>query len=411
MTNEQSTHDYKKLLKDIAYNWFFTDPLLFMVYVRHSIKENVTMDIPFRSGNNKIEYNPLILLYLKKLDIVQKFKIEIIRIILLHPYQRQIENFIPHISILASNITITQKYLNELQLAARKNYEFYYQALIQITEKKTINEKDTKENQKNESKDGASDQHGTGFQNSELSFTQPSSFLQNLISKTSTQACDLWHEDPITQHEMCKIIHSSNQNNNWGSIPAHIVESYQTSLKSNFQTRLLSLFKTVNSDTFTYTRSKPNRRYGYIQMGTRKKFKPKVLIGIDTSQSITKASLEKFIASVKKIFLTKNLTIEILHFDSELKEKKALVFTKKNIYMPWNFKGRGGTNFQPLFDYYLASKKQSYTGLIIFTDGFASTPLLSKPIPKSNILWVLCNEFAAHHNASRLQHIGITTSL
>ena len=49
-----------------------------------------------------------------------------------------------------------------------------------------------------------------------------------------------------------------------------------------------------------------------------------------------------------------------------------------------NIIGRGGTDFQCVINYY--EKHSEYQGLIIFTDGYASYPKISKP---KQILWIL----------------------
>jgi len=52
-------------------------------------------------------------------------------------------------------------------------------------------------------------------------------------------------------------------------------------------------------------------------------------------------------------------------------------------------KGRGGTDFQCVFDY--AKTKQKIDGIIIITDGYASLPDIYL-IPPKKILWLLNNK-------------------
>jgi predicted metal-dependent peptidase len=49
-----------------------------------------------------------------------------------------------------------------------------------------------------------------------------------------------------------------------------------------------------------------------------------------------------------------------------------------------NVKGRGGTEFDPVLDYYNANQKK-YTSLVYFTDGECYTSVK----PKGRVLWVL----------------------
>ena len=51
--------DAKERIKQITKFWFLTDPLLFSVYCTHELSQNDKMQIPFRTGKRKIEYNSL----------------------------------------------------------------------------------------------------------------------------------------------------------------------------------------------------------------------------------------------------------------------------------------------------------------------------------------------------------------
>ena len=81
----------------------------------------------------------------------------------------------------------------------------------------------------------------------------------------------------------------------------------------------------------------------------------------------------------------------MLSFDTEIKQEFELKKAAKNIQIT----GRGGTNFQCAIDYY--EKHSEYEGLIIFTDGYADSPKITKP---KQILWILTgkNEYEQAQN-------------
>ena len=63
----------------------------------------------------------------------------------------------------------------------------------------------------------------------------------------------------------------------------------------------------------------------------------------------------------------------------------------------FNISGRGGTDFQPVFDY--AKNHPEYDGVIIFTDGYANHPQ-KKPGTKARFVYVLRSEaeYNTHHD-------------
>ena len=74
--------------------------------------------------------------------------------------------------------------------------------------------------------------------------------------------------------------------------------------------------------------------------------------------------------------------------DVNLKNTTAIPFRKK-IELD-KIKGRGGTSFQPAFDYY-NQHTDEYSGMIIFTDGEGAIPATGGAV---NILWILDSRLA-----------------
>ena len=69
--------------------WFLTEPVFFNVYCSHRLVMNANMQCPLRSGKGRIEYNPAIIEAMPDSMLHTLMRVEIIRILLQHPYARQ----------------------------------------------------------------------------------------------------------------------------------------------------------------------------------------------------------------------------------------------------------------------------------------------------------------------------------
>jgi predicted metal-dependent peptidase len=134
----------------------------------------------------------------------------------------------------------------------------------------------------------------------------------------------------------------------------------------------------VGNSNIIYTkksRKKINKRFPgnpAIKIKTRNH----VLVGIDTSASVSISELKEFLAELYHISKTGN-EITIAQCDTRISSVKK--FNPKDDF---NIEGRGGTDFQPVIDHF--NEKGCYTTLLYFTDGEASSPI---NCPK-NTLWV-----------------------
>lgn len=137
----------------------------------------------------------------------------------------------------------------------------------------------------------------------------------------------------------------------------------------------------VGNSTISYTkklRRKYNKRY-VANPGLKIKFKNHILVGVDTSASVSSDELMEFMNELHHMHKTGH-KITVAQCDTKLNSIEEF-----NPKKDWNIKGRGGTSFQPVVDHYNENGK--YTALIYFTDGEAYNP---SDCPK-NTLWVLSN--------------------
>jgi len=133
----------------------------------------------------------------------------------------------------------------------------------------------------------------------------------------------------------------------------------------------------INNASKIYTkklRRKYNKRYSG-NPGLKIKHKNHVLVGVDTSGSVSSEELVEFMNELVHMHKTGN-QITVAQFDTQLTDVSEFN-PKKN----WEIKGRGGTCFQPVTDHY---NENNYSAFICLTDGEAPNP---DNCPK-NALWV-----------------------
>ena len=166
-----------------------------------------------------------------------------------------------------------------------------------------------------------------------------------------------------------------------GTIPgelAEIIEKLFTINPPKFNWKQY-LKRFINNASKIYTkklRRKYNKRYAG-NPGLKIKHKNHVLVGVDTSGSVSSEELIEFMHELNHMHKTGN-QITVAQFDTELTDVSEFD-PKKN----WEIKGRGGTDFQDVVDHY-NDPKNKYSAFICLTDGEAPNP---EKCPK-NALWV-----------------------
>ena len=166
-----------------------------------------------------------------------------------------------------------------------------------------------------------------------------------------------------------------------GTIPgelAEIIEKLFTMEPPKFNWKAF-LKRFINNSSKVYTkklRRKFNKRYAG-NPGLKLKRKNHVLVGVDTSGSVSTDELKEFMNEICHMHKTGN-QITVAQFDTELTSVEEF-----NPKQDWEIKGRGGTCFQPVTDHY-NDPKTKYSGFICLTDGEAPSP---ENCPK-NALWV-----------------------
>jgi predicted metal-dependent peptidase len=129
------------------------------------------------------------------------------------------------------------------------------------------------------------------------------------------------------------------------------------------------------------TRRKYNKRY---EDNPGMKIKPKkhILVAVDTSGSVNKNELAEFFHEINFIYKT-GAEVTVVHCDTAISHIESYKGGKYDI----KIYGRGGTDFQPVIDYY-NENMHKFTCLVYFTDGEAPSP----DNAKGRILWVMSTQ-------------------
>lgn len=125
------------------------------------------------------------------------------------------------------------------------------------------------------------------------------------------------------------------------------------------------------------TKRKVSKRFE-LDFGLKIQEHSHILIGIDSSASVSDKEIYEFLGEIKHMYKTGH-DFTLIFADTEMQEP---IKYKPNIKL--EIKKRGGTDFNPVVDYYHQHRNR-FSTLIYLTDGEA--PLPDNPV--KNMLWVL----------------------
>ena len=404
-------------IKKIGERWFLTEPLLFAVYCSHVFVENNAIDVPMRTGNMKVEFAPKILDKIADDVLAEYMKIEMFRILLKHPYQRQPPFAAKALLTMASNITIADVYDvsrevkkqmsgTEQKLPGGLCFEEYYNLLLQNTTPNSgksggePQQSDDKSGQGEGGQGGEASQQGNNSSDSRGNDDGNGS-KANSQEQRDSQVSELWEENEEACCNINEFIEVATASNNWGSVAGKLQGLIKASLKVDMDYRkMLSLFKTsVISSRRRLTRMRPNRRSGFDAMGSRYELSTNLLIAVDVSGSVTDRSLQFFFSVINRLFKYGVEKLDVLQFDAQIQgDIEPLKKARKTV----KIMGRGGTSFQPAADYYCDHPE--YDGLIYFTDGYAPPPVFNTKRP-IDVLWVICSRQCYAENSTWIRKI------
>ena len=402
--------------------WFLTEPLFFTVYCSHRLTINPNMLCALRSGQGRIEYNPELIDPMTDHQLRALLSVEMIRILLKHPYSRQPLGCPGIVLKMASDMVIAPAYNltwaglthpHDFDLPTGQHFEWYANRLSAMgihmdgpapSEGDSYADGEAGEGGASSSsepseKQGENSAGGSSGKNKEQNEQGENAEEVSLNSDSSSDYTSLWEEDAFMGQQITDIIHSTTQ---WGSLPGGLVELIQKAAegKIDYRNALLAFRSSILSQKRHLTRMYPSRRFGFEQMGSRYEFTTRLLVAIDTSGSVGSEELGRYYRIITTFFKYGIQEIDVLMFDADEQGEPVTLKEAQKNKQTFEVKGRGGTSFQAPVNY--VAEHPGYDGLIIMTDGYAPVPSVPAFL-KTKLLWVIDNEpsYKQHYNALR----------
>ena len=360
----------------ILERWFITEPPLFSVLCLHELVQNAQMSCPLRSGRKKLEYNPDIVREMSDDGLEEALRAEAVRLLLKHPYERRPEGCSQKAMGLGSNLVVGDNYKHprfrietpeDFGLKTGMSYEWYARMV---------------EQQNESGGQGGNDGDDDGQQG---------------MSDKHRDLAELWDEDELTVQMINEVI---NTTKSWGSLGGNFAELLQASVKAkiNWRNIFAGFRASIISSKRKLTRMKPNRRTGFDNMGSVRRFDTKLLVAVDVSGSISTESLKYFYGVINSAFRYGFESIDVIQFDCGVRAVHNLKKVIKDVAIV----GRGGTSFQEPIDY---AHENGYDGLVVLTDGYAPEPTIPDGF-KTGILWVCENESCLKQHKKWMEKTG-----
>ncbi len=431
-------------IRQVIDKWLMVEPLFLSVWTMHHLVVNPRIG-SIRVGRGRIEYNPAFIDALDALQLEAVLNFEAMRLVLRHPYARRK----PHadLSYLASNVTL-QEYLDtELPVPRAREvfgsrewdlqyFELYYVKLLEASDDTLaaagimgLRHDDDENPGGDDGDDAGGDEAGGeegddeaaggnegaagegeaagGKAEGEGDESGPGSGGRSETGPLDAHAgpatageenTELWDADDLFAGALEEKIRTADETGAWGTVAGRHHELILAALRPKLDYRaVLRQFRaSVLSIHRCLTRMKPNRRYGFLYMGSRYDCTTKLLVASDVSGSMGSEELAQGFSVVNRFFKYGVQSIDVIQFDTEI---KGTVQSFKRARRRIEVVGRGGTDFAPVIDY--LDQHPGYDGLIIFTDGYAPVPRLPRN-RHTRVLWLF-----THERTYRAMHDGL----
>lgn len=365
----------KDRITHILERWFISEPALFQVLCTHELTENRQMACPVRCGRRKVEYNPDFLREMTDAGLDEALRTEAVRILLKHPYERKPDGCSQQAIAVGSNLVVGDNYQYgtfrietpaDYELPDGQAYEWYSRKIQEMLP---------------DSPDGPGGGDSDGNEKQERLSEE---------ADRNRDLSELWEEDELAVAMINGVIESCQS---WGSLAGCFAEQLKASTKARINWRdVFSGFRaSILSSKRKLTRMRPNRRTGFENMGSIRRFDTKLLVAVDVSGSISSESLSYFYGVVNSAFKYGFESVEVIQFDAGVRVVQSL----RKVVRETLAVGRGGTSFQEPIEY---AHENGYDGLVILTDGFAPEPMIPDHM-SCKIVWVCqdSNCYEQHH--------------
>jgi predicted metal-dependent peptidase len=392
----------RERISAIVETWFLVEPLLFAVWTAHALAANPRIRT-IRVCRGRIEYNPRFIEALGRRKLEAVLTCEAMRIVLKHPYARRKDN--AELAYAASNLTL-QEYLETALPFPRARdvfgheqfdqqyYEFYYYKLLELAQTAGLPPAWP-------AAAGTAGASAAGDTPSGRDASDPLAAYADPYT-SGRQNTEDWEADELLAGSIDDKIRMAHDTGAWGTIAGRWQERILALLRPqlNYRMVLRQFRASILSIRRRLTRMKPNRRYGFLYMGSRYDFTTRLLVAVDVSGSMNTEDIARGFSLINQFFTYGVPSIDVMQFDTELKGPPV---TLKRARCAHVVQGRGGTNFTPVIDFIDAQR--DYDGVIVFTDGYAPVPRPPQN-RRTRVLWLFNSEATYRVMHARLQAIG-----
>lgn len=273
----------------------------------------------------------------------------------------------------------TLELLNEMGVWLERDEPvgYYYEKLLEIFEQSECEGDGSGEGRE---QDGESDE-GSGSKLQEaMSGSKRRGDHQFWAQRSPDDAEQNQHDDMVDQA-------LERADRKWGDLPGPLQQLINAMLERRHPQvdwrRQLRLFAaSAGRSRVAHTMKRRSKRYGK-RPGTKIKRYSKLAVALDTSGSVSDDEISAFFSEIHGIWKY-GADVVIIECDAEV----------QNVYpyrgqTPQGVAGRGGTWFDPVFEYLNQNRQDRFDGCIYLTDGWADTPEVRPPC---KVLWVICKD-------------------
>ena len=281
---------------------------------------------------------------------------------------------------------VTLSSFPDLKLIENKSVEWYYDKIVKL--KSQVDKEDSIKY--NNSDKGSNS--GTGSSSADFPVKSARS-LKQILNNRSHSDHSKWglaEDNQISKHaetELDRLIVQTKDrisSSQFALLPESIKDLIKLIIekrkpKINWK-KALKIFSSSSRKTkIKFTLNRDSKRYG-TRPGIKITRNQRMAVAIDTSASIPLDDFNIFFTEIHSMWIS-GAEIEIIECDDTV--QRVYDF---NGNFPKFSSGRGGTFFDPVFEYIKRENKNLYDGCIYLTDGFASEP---KVKPRCKVFWII----------------------
>jgi len=375
-----------------------------------SMKEEADPSLPFVMATDGIRlvYNPQELEKLSLEEIIGILVHEALHVALLHPIRRQ--NRDPRLWNVACDyvvnpIVIQSKFVLPKDALYDKKYHKKYAEEVYDDLLRKQQSSSSSSNSPSQSASSTTSTSASASCSQNQSSSQPTSQQSPLPQNSSSSQQLNAPSDPskmggvidppshvnlreLEQQLKQKIASALQVAKREGKVPAGLEEEVERLLypKLPWSDILRRFIYSSVKDDYSYL--KPSRKFLYRKLVFPSLYSPSVetvVIAIDTSGSISSDELKAFTNEINSIIQQQNIKkVVVVQCDADIQDIKEV--TPPEMVESLRFKGRGGTDYRPVFEYVSKRTDLDVACLIYLTDlECSSYPSTPPPYP---VLWV-----------------------